>query len=472
MTPDAPLPVVIVGGGMAGLAVAYELNRQRVPFLVLERAAVPGGVIVTDRVGGYTIDGGPDALLVQKPAAIDLCRELGLGDRLHSTLPPRTAFVYRGGRLHPLPEASVLGIPTRLMPLATTPLFSWAGKARMACELLIRRRTDEVDESIGEFMRRRFGREAVDYLAEPLLAGIHSGDVDQLSMRSAFPRLTTIEAEHGSLIRAFRRLPRPVSTGGVFQSLPGGIREMVDALLAKLPPGCVRVDSPVAALTGAGGTRAAGPLAARLQSGEQIRASALVLAVPAWEAADLAAPVDAELSALCRAVPYVSSCTVALSYPRARVRHPLAGSGFVVPRVEKGLRVMAGSWVSSKWPGRAPDGHVLLRVFIGGVRRPELVELDDDRLVSLAHDDMARLLGIDGRPTLARVYRWPRANAQHVVGHLARMAAIDARLARLSGLYVTGSGFRGTGIPDCVEDGRATARAVAARAREGREAAT
>jgi len=456
---------------MAGLAVAYELHVRRVPFLVLERAATPGGVIVTDRVDGYTIDGGPDSLLVQKPAAIDLCRELGLGDRLFPTLPPRTAFIYRGGRLHPLPEASVLGIPTRLMPLAATPLFSWAGKARMACDLFVPRRTDDADESIGGFMRRRFGREAVDYLAEPLLAGIHSGDVDQLSMRSAFPRLTTIEATHGSLIRAFRSLPRPAATDGVFRSLPGGIREMVDALLAKLPAGCVRMDSPVVALTGAGGTRAAGPLTARLQSGEPVRASALVLAVPAWASADLVQPVDADLAALCRAVPYASSCTVALSYPRARVRHPLSGSGFVVPRVEKGLRVMAGSWVSSKWPGRAPDGHVLLRVFIGGVRNPELVELDDGQLVSLAHGDLARLLGIDGRPTLTRVYRWPRANAQHVVGHLARMAAIDARLAALPGLYVTGSGFRGTGIPDCVEDGRATARAVAARVQDAREEA-
>ncbi len=458
-----PLPVVVVGGGIAGLSVAYELRRQGAPFLLLERAPAPGGVIVTDHVEGYTIDGGPDSLLVQKPAAIELCRELGLGDRLFPTLPPRKAFIYRGGRLHPLPEASVLGIPTRLTPLATTPLFSMPGKLRMAVELFVPRRTDGADESIGGFMRRRFGREAVEYLAEPLLAGIHAGDVDALSMPSAFPRLTTLEQKHGSLIRAFRRIPRRRASNGVFRSLPGGIRELVDALVAALPAGSVRTGAAVRSLAGFGDRDTPGPCVV-LATGERLAARAVVLAVPAWAAADLLAPVDDTVAAHCRAVPYASTCTVALGYPRERIRHDLRGSGFVVPRVERDVGIMAASWVSSKWPARAPAGHALLRAFVGGARSPDLVDLDDERLVALAHGDLARLLGIEGAPSLARVYRWPRANAQHVVGHLARMADIDARLARVNGLYVTGSGFRGTGIPDCVEDGRATARRALAGA--------
>jgi oxygen-dependent protoporphyrinogen oxidase len=211
-----------------------------------------------------------------------------------------------------------------------------------------------------------------------------------------------------------------------------------------------------------GATRQPSAYLVRLASGDIIEAGAVVIAVPAFVAADLLVSVDADVARLCRDVPYASTCTVALAYPRAAVRHPLNGSGFIVPRLERGTRIMAASWMSSKWPGRAPDGHVLLRAFVGGTRNPELFELDDAAVTSLAHADLARLLGIDRPPALVRVYRWRRANAQHIVGHLARMATIDARLGRARGLFVTGSGFRGTGIPDCVADGRAVARQAAA----------
>ena len=490
-------PIVVVGAGIAGLSAAYELSRGGIPVLVLERAPRAGGLILTERIDGFLIDGGPDSLLVQKPAAIALCRELGLGDRLLPTCPPRTAFILRGGRLHPLPEASVLGIPTRVAPLAGTRLFTWPGKLRMAMEALVPPSRGRTDESIGSFMRRRFGCEAVDYLAEPLMAGIHAGDVDLLSLASAFPRFREIERTRGSLIRALRSLARPPSADGVFRSLPGGIGEMVDAILRALAPGIVRCGAGVAAIEGpwpgrdprtpgagrigpspstrlgagklgpyepsesGGAGRQPSAHLVRLDSGDTIEASAIVLATPAYAAADLVAPVDAELAALCRAVPYASTSTVALGYPRDAVRHPLNGSGFIVPRVERATRIMAASWMSSKWPGRAPEGHVLMRAFVGGMRNPELFELDDEAVAALAHRDLSRLLGIDRTPSLVRVYRWPRSNAQHNVGHLERMARIDARLREFPGLFVTGSGFRGTGIPDCVEDGRAVARQAA-----------
>src|SRR5258706_784449 len=205
------IDVAIVGAGIAGLAAAYELSRRGLSFVVLERAPRAGGVIFSEEIDGFTIDGGPDALLIQKPAGIALCEELGLGGRLVSTKPPRIAYIQRGGRLYPLPAASVLGIPTRLGPFARTRLFTWPGKIRMGAELFIpARRTDE-DESIGAFMTRRFGREAAAYLAEPLLAGIHAGDVDRLSMKALFPLLVDAEQKHGSLLRAFRtqnRAPR------------------------------------------------------------------------------------------------------------------------------------------------------------------------------------------------------------------------------------------------------------------------
>src|SRR2546422_4259020 len=240
---------VVIGGGIAGLSTAYELRRQHVASIVLEGGQRAGGVILSEQIDGYTIDAGADALLVQKPAGIALCEELGLGPELVPTKPPRLAYIQRGGRLHALPAASVLGIPTRVGPFLTTKLFSWRGKLRMAAEVFVPRRDDDSDESIGSFMTRRFGAEATSYLAEPLLAGIHAGDVNRLSLGSLFPRFRETERRHGSLLRAFRRQSRgPAAAnndGGAFRSLPGGLSQMVRALAASLEPGTVRLGAPV-----------------------------------------------------------------------------------------------------------------------------------------------------------------------------------------------------------------------------------
>ena len=458
--PDAGAGVAVVGAGISGLAAAYELQRRGVSHVVLESGARIGGVIRTDRVDGFTVDGGPDALLAQKPAALDLCRELGLGERLVPTLPPRTAWVLRAGRLHPLPQDSVLGIPTRLRALRKTRLLSAAGKARVALDLLLpgRPAAGRHDESIASFFARRFGREAVDYIAEPLLAGIHAGHVDRLSVQALFPRLAEAERTHGSVIRALaagragRRMP-----DGPFRSLPGGIGELVGALGGALPPGALRTGAGVDALRGPA------PYRLRLAGGETLTARQIVLAVPARAAAALVRPLDPELAALCAAVPHTSSATVTLGYARDAIRHDLRGSGFVVPRIERGVSVMAATWVSSKWPGRAPPGRALLRGFVGGARDAGALERTDAELIDAVHRDLARLLGITGKPCLARVYRWPQLNPQYEVGHLERLAAIDARLDRLPGIQVIGAGLRGVGIPDCIAAGRA-AGAAASRA--------
>ncbi len=448
--------VLIVGGGIAGLSAAWELVQRGVRPIVLEREERAGGVIRTDIVDGFVIDAGPDALLIQKPAALDLCRELGLGDRLSPTLRPRTAFIVRGGRLIPLPEASVLGIPTRIGPFVTTPLFSLSGKARMALELLIPPRRDSSDESIGSFIGRRFGREAVTYLAEPLLAGIHAGDVNRLSMVAAFPRLVEAERSRGSVLRALSSMRANAGPSqGAFMSLPGGIEEMVKALIQRLPVGTVRTGAGVAAI------RSGDQYDVLLGSGESLQARGVIVAAPAWVAAPLLKPIDPEMAGLIQQVRYVSSATVAIGLRRDQVGHPLRGTGFVVPKTERHV-VMAASWVSSKWPHRAPQGHVLLRGFVGGVHDPAIVDQNDAAIGSAVFDELRGMLQITGEPRLTRVYRWRRASAQHEVGHLERMAEIDRRLSAYPGLYVTGSGFRGTGIPDCVFDGRATARQAAA----------
>ncbi|MGE0449404.1 MAG: protoporphyrinogen oxidase [Vicinamibacterales bacterium] len=453
-------PILIVGGGMAGLSAAYELLQQRVPFLLLEAGPRIGGVVLSERVGPFTVDAGPDSLLVQKPEAIKLCQELGLGARLVPTKLPRIAYIQRGGRLHALPAASVLGIPTAWGPFIRTSLFSLPGKLRMGAEMFVPPRRDDGDESIGAFMRRRFGSEATTYLAEPLLAGIHAGDVDRLSVRALFPRLRETEQRFGSLLRAFRSQPRPASPDGAFRSLPGGLSELTDALAAMLPRQAVRVDTPVTRVW-----RDDQGWHVECAGGERQSARGVILAAPAHAAAALLRQSAPGVARLCAEVPYASVATVAFAFARASVSHPLNGSGFVVPRVE-GTGILAGSWLSSKWPHRAPDGHVLLRAFLGGARDPEALDRSDAQLVSTGLRAMAPLLGITGDPLFTRVYRWERANAQHEVGHLERVDAIERELATRPGLWVTGSGFRGVGVPDCVADGRAVARRAADWMRE------
>jgi oxygen-dependent protoporphyrinogen oxidase len=444
---------VIVGAGIAGLSAAFELKKLGRSFVMLDRASRTGGVILSEQIGDFVVDGGPDSILTQKPEGIALCKELGIADRLVPTKPPRLAYIQRGGRLHALPAASVLGIPTQFGPFVRTHLFTWTGKARMGLEMFVPARTDDRDESIGSFMRRRFGDEAVTYLAEPLLAGIHAGDVDRLSVRALFPRFVETERKHGSLLRAFRR-QRPSSASssdGVFRSFPGGLSELVRALTDAIPRESIRLGTGAARITREGAVQTA--------DGASHAGRALILTSPAYVTADLVRDVDAELARLCSEIPYASSGTVALAFPRAAVSHPLHGSGFVVPRVER-TGITAASWLSSKWPNRAPDDQVLMRAFVGGARDPSVLDKQDDELVSIALAALRPVLGIRGEPSFTRVYRFERKSAQHEVGHLDRMAAIERRLESTPGLFVTGSGFRGVGIPDCVADARATARKV------------
>ncbi len=453
--------VAIVGAGISGLAAAFELHRQHAEFLVLERRPRFGGVIQTEQIDGFVVDAGPDALLVQKPAALALCDEIGIGDRLVPTKAPRTAFVLRGGRLHPLPGASVLGFPTRARPFLRSRLFSTAGKMRMGAELFVPRRRATGDESIAEFVGRRFGGEAVTYIAEPLLAGIHAGDVTRLSMRALFPRLVEAERRSRSVIRFFRQMPMSPSADGAFRSFQNGIEEIVQGLLRVLPAERLRASAAVTRLE-----RSGRAFLLHLEDQPPLRARAVLLACPAYAAADLVRPVDAELAGLCASVVYLSTATVVFAFAREAIRHNLAGTGFVVPRSE-GLQITAGAWISSKWPGRAPRGQVLLRAFLGGARDPDVLAKSDRDLTETALGELGAILGIHGAPTMTRVYRWDRASPQPEVGHLDRMAKIEARLAGQQGLFVSAAGFRGVGIPDCVGDARATARAVVEYVKHG-----
>lgn len=446
--------VVVIGAGIAGLSAAWELTLRGLTPIVLEKGPQPGGVILTERVDGYVIDAGPDSLLVDKPAGIALGRELGLADRLVSTRLPRTAFVVRGNRLVALPTASFLGLPTSVRSLAASRLFTPRGKARIAMEPFVHADRTLDDESIGAFVRRRFGDEACDWIAEPLLAGIHAGDVDRLSVHALFPQLVHAERTRGSVLRGVRAKRRS-GAHGPFVSFPGGLQELPDALAARLGESTVRCHSAAVAIDGRG------PFTIRLVTGDTLTTRALIVTTPAWAAAPLLGAIDTDLADRCAAIPYTSSAALVFALDREQVRHPLAGTGFVVPARERRV-LMAATWVSSKWPHRAPPGRVLLRGYVGGVNDPGILDRSDDELLAAGFDELAERLEISGPPRLTRLYRWPRANPQYEVGHLAAVRAIDERLARVPGLYLTGSGYRGTGIPDCIAD----ARAAAARAAE------
>jgi oxygen-dependent protoporphyrinogen oxidase len=440
--------VTIVGAGITGLTAAYELHKRGLTPIVLEAGPRPGGLIMTERFEGFTIEAGPDSVLATKPAALELARELGLADRILQVRTPG-AFVLSGRQLYRLPSPSLLGLPLTWRALFAYDLLPWSARLRLARSLLDARGEgaslpgDGRDVSVAEFFRARFGPETVDLIAQPLLGGIHAGDIEQLSMASLFPRLLAGGLRPGS--EQGRSGPGAASdpsrsdfSRSPFASLRGGMAALVEALEARLPPGTVRYDTRV----------------------ETIPEAPVILAAPAYVAAALLEPIDHEAAALCAQVPYVSTASVALAWPRRDVPHPLDGTGFVVARTHSDVRITACTWVSSKWPDRAPDDMALLRAFIGGAHDPNVLDLDDDEIIAVVRRDLGAVLGIAAGPALARVYSWRRAGAQHTVGHLKRVGRIEAQLAP-RGIFVAGSGFRSVGIPDCVADARLVAGAAA-----------
>jgi oxygen-dependent protoporphyrinogen oxidase len=453
--------VAIIGGGITGLCAAHTLQKLGTPWVLVDAAPFLGGVIRTESRAGYLLEGGPDSILAQKPEGIALCRELGLGERLVPTNPDeRSVFILRGGRLHPLPEGMMLAVPTKIGPFLRSGLFSWPGKLRMGLDLVIPGGNGRGDESIASFLRRRFGQESVERLGEPLLAGIHAGDPEKLSILATFPRFRDLEARHGSLVRGMWAAPRPRRPAGepapsAFYSLRCGLRELVDALVLRLPRERLLTKRPVLQVS-----RADGAFSIALDRGDVLRAQRVIVAAPGPRIAPALRELAPEVAQALAAIPFASSATVLLGYRREDVAHPLNGYGLVVPQTE-GLRTTALSFVSTKFPYRAPEGHVLLRGFLGGVRDPGVLALTDEEMVQTVQRDMSGILGLRGTPVLTRVFRWPEGTPQLEVGHLERMAGVESRAAQLGGLYLTGAGVRSTGIPDSVAEGTRAAQAAA-----------
>ncbi len=458
--------LAVVGGGITGLAAAHravEWARERgrdVAIALFEAGDRLGGTIRTARRDGFLAELGPDSFLSEKPWALDLCRRLDLTPRLVQTDDQfRRVYVVHRGRLHPLPDGFHLLAPTRLWPLLGSRLFSWPGKLRMAADLVLPRGGD-TDESLGAFVRRRLGREALARVAQPLVAGIYTADPDDLSLRATMPRFLELERQERSLILALRRAGRraPAAAAGtsgarwsLFVTLAEGMEDLVRALAARLPPAAARLGARVQEIERTGDrwrVRAAG--------GPPVDADAVILATEAHQAARLGRRVDPALAHLLEDIPYASSAVVSLAYRRADIAHPLDGFGFVVPRAER-RPIIACTFSSVKYPGRAPGGHALLRVFLGGALDEAQLDRSDAELTATARAELSTLVGARGEPLWMALARHPRAMPQYHVGHLARVEAIERAVARHGGLALAGGAYRGVGIADCVRSGEEAA---------------
>ncbi len=466
--------VVVIGGGITGLTAALALQEAGVDYLLLEAEDRLGGKIRTDLVEGFTIEGGPDCFLAEKPWVFQLARHLGMEDRLLPTSEEnKGTYVLSGGRLHKLPEGLMLMVPTRILPFALSGLISWPGKLRMAMDLVIPRRKGDADESLASFVTRRLGKEALDKIAEPLIGGIHAGDAESMSLKASFPRFLEMEAKHGSLIRAMlaarKRGAGAVTPAGssvkpgvvqnpavtqwprrtYFMSFVDGLAELTGQVIANLDPMRIRLGTRVEAVKK--GT--AGGYLLHVEGNEPMGADAVIIATPADGAAAIVRNCDGDLANQLASIPMVSSATVTLVYRTEDVPSRLDGFGFVVPAKEN-RRIMAVTYTSRKWKHRVPGPEwTMLRVFVGGPQNQELVHLEDRAMLSMVKGELADLLGIKAAPVLTRIYRWVRGMPQYTMGHLDRMEAIDRLLQNLPGLYLAGGSYRGVGIGNCIDAG-------------------
>lgn len=503
--------IAVIGGGLAGLSAAHrlhELSRERGQLLevaLFDAGSRLGGIVGTERIGEYLVDVGADSFLTNKPGAVSLCRRLGIEDRLIPTDARfRGALVLFDGRPIPVPEGFQLLSPTALWPVMVSPLFSVWGKLRLLMELFVPPRAARVDanksqtheatrasdsfqpdESLADFVRRRFGREALIRLIQPLVGGIYTSDPEQLSLAATLPRFLQMEREYGSLIRAslyerYRsrrnaRVPGMTpetrvqdSSGGarygLFAGLKGGMNDLVDALRDRVMSFCsVRLNTPVASIDAdtspETGLPSAGGYRLTLDDGTRERFSAVIIAATANQSAKLVRHLDPELAGELNGIEYASSALVVSGHRLADVRDSLNSFGLVVPHAEH-RRILAVSFSSRKFPDRAPPDRVLLRTFVGGALQPELLKLSDEEMILMVRSELAEMLGVHGEPDFVRVYRYPHSMPQYHVGHLDRVDRIESRLRQYRCLALAGNAYRGVGVPDVISSGEESAETI------------
>ena len=461
--------IAIIGAGISGLSAAYQLEKARaagadIAYTVIESSGRVGGSISSEQVEGCVVEAGPDSFLTEKPWAASLCQELGLADQIiGSNDARRKTYIVVHGKLIAMPDGLMFMVPTKLVPTALSPLFSWSTKLRMARELMHPPRPMHGDETVGELVERHFGPEVVDRLADPLLSGVYGGDANKLSARAVLPRFVEMEEKYGSLSRAMlaahKRMaaaPKTQPPRPLFSSLKNGMQQMVDSLAARLPPDAIQLRTPVRGVySHNGGWRIAGEMASDSYY------DAVVLATPANVAGALLESVDAGLAQDLLGVTYSSSVTVALGYYMDQLRDLPPGFGFLVPRSE-GTRMLACTFVHNKFSYRAPADKGLLRCFLGGARDEAVQSLSDDELLATVRGELNKIINLSANPIFARIYRWRGAMAQYESGHLARVERIEKRVADIQHLAIAGNAFHGIGVPDCIRSGQQAADKILA----------
>lgn len=473
--------VIIIGGGVAGLGAAYKVRRAAeaghdVDCVVIEKDDRLGGKlaseIVADPDGGeYIVDGGSDAFVSTKPAVARIARMLGIADEM---VPAREenkkTLIVKGKRLVELPDGIMMFAPTKLLPLATTSLYSWPGKFRMAMDWFIPRKerwaegetAQQHDETLEAFVVRRMGREALDRVAEPLVGGVHASDPGQMSIAATFPNFLEMEQEFGSLIRGFMNErkkreemkkkfpPKPgAKPWAFFNTFHRGMQELPEGMADAVGRERIRTGAAVTIIERAGDT-----WRVTLETGEVIEGDALIVATEAWAATRLMRDVDDAIADLLAQIPCSSSATVSMAFKAEDCPFDEKWFGILSPLVED-RPILAVTLSSSKWPDRAPEGRILLRGFIGGPQNQHLLEATDEELVEVIRQQLVELLDVraGAEPVFSRVYRWNGGMPQYTLGHLDRVDEIEQRSGEIAGLALAGGAFRGVGIPNCIESG-------------------
>ena len=454
--------VAIVGSGISALACAVALKEEGVDFTVIEKDRAAGGKLLTEKVDGFVVEAGPDSFLPEKPWTLELIDKVGLGGQLLCTNEEhKGTYIYSRGRLHRLPEGVMLMVPTMFMPLARSRLISLPGKIRMGMEAFIPGKANGSDESLAGFVTRRLGRECLEKIAEPLVAGIHTSDPQDMSVQAVFPRFLEMERKSGSLIRAMVKAMKkgtPATQSRkltYFMSLKEGMQQLVDRCVAFVGEERVRTSCEVTEVRPA-------PVGYELLAGsERMVFDAVVLATPAYVTQGVLGRMAPALADRLSPIAWSSTATISLAFAAPHVQAHLPGFGFIVPRVEA-RRINAASWSSIKWSFRAPPGSLLIRSFVGGGQNGELVSRDDKDLVRIVREELREIAGITGEPLFTRVHRWTGSMPRYTVGHLDRVGAVDDALEPYPGLALTGCSYRGIGIGDCVRSGFEAARKIGA----------
>jgi len=449
--------IAIIGGGISGLSAAFALEQQRsrgarLEYALFESSQRSGGVIHTEQIDGCVVEAGPDSFLTEKPWAADLCHELGLADQLiGSRDAERKTYILVKGRLVPLPDGLMFMVPTKLLPVFASPLFSWRTKLRMVREWFYRTGRSSSESTVAEFVERHYGREMVDRVADPLLTGVYGGSADELGVESVLPRFFEMEAKHGSLGRAMGAMRRgpadQMSTRPLFTSLQNGMQQMVDALLVRIPGTAQRLNVRVEAVTPESGKWLVVSGGRRTEEFD-----AVIVATPAYVAAELLSSASAELEDKLNAIRYSSSVTVILGYDQKTRAALPAGFGFLVPRNES-RRILAATFVHNKFSHRAPEDRSLIRCFLGGTRDEGILQDSEDEIQVIVRHELEQILGIRAEPLFVRIYKWKQAMAQYGVGHNKSIERVWKLLAAMPGLALAGNAYDGIGVPDCVRSG-------------------